>query len=350
VAQHGPWPEAAVLALGAGLAEALEAIHAAGVVHRDLKPSNVLLASDGPRVIDFGISVTDEGSALTQTGTVVGTPGFMSPEQLASGRQVGAASDVFSLGAVLAFAATGAGPFGSGTPHALHYRIVHEEPDLTALPPLLGTVVARCTAKDPQVRPTVAELLAELAAPALQDEAREPFRLRSEHGWLPRPVALALQERIRPGSASPPEQPDEEPGSGADPAAHEAPTRSGRALGPGPVHPPTALATPAPVPAAASVPPVPTTPPPAPPVAPPAGAAAGRTRRQLLVAAAALGTAGISWAAPEATRATTRRVTRPARAPAATLAEARSGAAPGAGPYRRSRPQRARGSSTAPPM
>jgi outer membrane protein assembly factor BamB len=298
VAQHGPWPEAAVLALGAGLAEALEAIHAAGVVHRDLKPSNVLLASDGPRVIDFGISVTDEGNALTQTGTVVGTPGFMSPEQLASGRQVGAASDVFSLGAVLAFAATGAGPFGSGTPHALHYRIVHEEPDLTALPPVLGTVVARCTAKDPQVRPTVAELLAELAAPALQDEAQEPFQLRSEHGWLPQPVALALQERSRPGSASPPEQPeqpDEERASGAGPAAHEAPTRSGRTLGPGPVHPPTALATPAPVPAAASVPPVPATPPPAPPVAPPAGAAADRTRRQLLVAAAALGTAGIGF-------------------------------------------------------
>ncbi|MEV4445347.1 serine/threonine-protein kinase [Streptomyces mirabilis] len=129
VAAHGPWPEGPVLALGAGLAEALEAIHAAEVVHRDLKPSNILLAPDGPRVIDFGISVTGEASALTRTGVVVGTPGFMSPEQL-TGKPVGPASDVFSLGAVLAFTATGAGPFGTGSAHALSFRVVYEEPDL----------------------------------------------------------------------------------------------------------------------------------------------------------------------------------------------------------------------------
>ena len=106
VSQHGPLPAGSVLALAKGLAEGLKAIHAAGVVHRDLKPANVLLAEDGPRVIDFGISRAVESSALTHTGLVVGSPGFMSPEQ-AEGRLVGPPSDIFSLGAVLAFAATG---------------------------------------------------------------------------------------------------------------------------------------------------------------------------------------------------------------------------------------------------
>ena len=122
---QGPLPVDSVLTLAAGLAEGLQAIHAAGVVHRDLKPSNVLLADDGPRVIDFGISRAAEASMLTQSGTVMGSPGFMSPEQ-ADGREVGPASDVFSLGAVLAFAATGEGPFGTGSTPALIYRVVHQ--------------------------------------------------------------------------------------------------------------------------------------------------------------------------------------------------------------------------------
>lgn len=304
IAKHGAWPEPAVLALGAGLAEALEAIHEAGVVHRDLKPSNVLLASDGPRVIDFGISMTDEASVLTQTGMVIGTPGFMSPEQLASGRQVGPASDVFSLGAVLTYAATGSGPFGTGAPHALHYRIVHEQPDLRALPPVLGAVVARCLAKDQGERPAVADLLEELAQ-ALRDEGQEAPQPHSEHGWLPQPVAQALQEHGRGGAAQPPEQPGEEAGSGADQAAHHAPTRTGRAPRPAPAHPPTALAAPAPASDAVSAP-VPATPasrpaspppatPPSYPSTPRTDGAPGRTRRQLLIAAAALGTAGIGF-------------------------------------------------------
>ena len=111
VDSHGPLPEGSVLALAAALAESLTAIHAAGVVHRDLKPSNVLLAEDGPRVIDFGISRAAEATALTRTGLVIGSPGFMSPEQ-ATGGDVEKPSDIFSLGAVLAFAATGEGPFG----------------------------------------------------------------------------------------------------------------------------------------------------------------------------------------------------------------------------------------------
>src|SRR6201993_3362576 len=121
---HGPLSARSVLALTAGLAEGLDAIHAAGVVHRDLKPSNVLLAEDGPRVIDFGISRATESTMLTQAGLVVGSPGVMSPEQ-AMGSDVGPPSDIFNLGAVLAFAATGEGPFGTGTTAALLYRVVH---------------------------------------------------------------------------------------------------------------------------------------------------------------------------------------------------------------------------------
>ena len=124
VESHGPLPEASLLALAAGVAESLSAIHAAGVVHRDLKPSNVLLAEDGPRVIDFGISRAVESTAVTQAGLVLGSPGFMSPEQ-AAGNEVGPPSDIFSLGAVLAFAAAGEDPFGSGPTAALLYRVVH---------------------------------------------------------------------------------------------------------------------------------------------------------------------------------------------------------------------------------
>jgi eukaryotic-like serine/threonine-protein kinase len=173
VSQHGPLPAGSVLALAKGLAEGLKAIHAAGVVHRDLKPANVLLAEDGPRVIDFGISRAVESSALTHTGLVVGSPGFMSPEQ-AEGRLVGPPSDIFSLGAVLAFAATGQGPFGAGSTPALVYRVVHSLPNLEYLPGEVRPLVERCLAKDPAQRPTAAQLLAGGAYPAT--------------GWLPAPV------------------------------------------------------------------------------------------------------------------------------------------------------------------
>ena len=137
VTEHGPLPEPALWPLLAGLVEALQAIHACRVVHRDLKPANVLLATDGPRVIDFGISRAADGTALTAAGVVFGTPGYMSPEQ-AEGKAAGPGSDVFALGCVIGYAATGAGPFGSGTAAAVLYRVVHGEPALDGIPPRLG--------------------------------------------------------------------------------------------------------------------------------------------------------------------------------------------------------------------
>ncbi|HEY2130214.1 MAG TPA: serine/threonine-protein kinase [Streptosporangiaceae bacterium] len=161
VRTHGALPLSAVLALGAGLAQALGVIHAAGLVHRDLKPSNVLVAADGPRVIDFGISRAAGASSLTQVGMVMGSPGFMSPEQ-AKGGLVGPASDVFSLGTLLAFAATGHGPFGAGSMAALLYRVVYGQPSTGQLPGQLRPLVERCLDKDPSQRPSPAQLLAEL--------------------------------------------------------------------------------------------------------------------------------------------------------------------------------------------
>jgi Protein kinase domain len=168
VARHGALPELAVWRLGAGLAEALRAVHACGLVHRDLKPANVLLAADGPHVIDFGISRAFDGTQLTAVGMVVGTPGYMSPEQ-AEGAPVGPASDVFSLGCVLAFAASGNAPFGGGSAASVLYRVVTGRPDLTSVPDKLREVISGCLAKDPKQRPELAALGAMItrAAPAV---------------------------------------------------------------------------------------------------------------------------------------------------------------------------------------
>ena len=164
VAHGGPLSVTSVLALAAGLAEGLQAIHSAGIVHRDLKPSNVILAEDGPRLIDFGISQSAGMSALTRTGTVLGSPGFMSPEQ-AAGYAVGPLSDIFSLGAVLAFAATGHGPFGEGTTIELLFRVVNNDPDTHDVPVEIRRLIERCLAKDPRSRPTASQLLTELGTP-----------------------------------------------------------------------------------------------------------------------------------------------------------------------------------------
>jgi serine/threonine protein kinase len=172
---RGPLSEAALLTLAAGLAESLRAIHAAGVVHRDLKPSNVLLAEDGPRVIDFGISRATESTSLTREGAVIGALGFMSPEQ-ATGYEVGPPSDIFSLGAVLTFAVTGEGPFGTGTTPTLLYRVVHGTPNLDRVPQTVRPLVERCLAKDPAQRPTADGLLAEVGAiqPTTDQEDETP--------------------------------------------------------------------------------------------------------------------------------------------------------------------------------
>ena len=138
----------------AGLAEALRDIHRAGVVHRDLKPSNVLLAEDGPKVIDFGISRPNDSELRTETGKLIGTPPFMAPEQFRRPREVGPAADVFALGSVMVHAATGRGPFDSDSPYLVAYQVVHDEPDLTGVPENLAPLVARCLAKEPEDRPT----------------------------------------------------------------------------------------------------------------------------------------------------------------------------------------------------
>ena len=163
VSRHGPLAENAVWRLAAGLADALRAVHGCGLVHRDLKPGNVLLAADGPHVIDFGISRAFEGTQLTSAGMVVGTPGYMSPEQ-AEGQQAGPPSDVFSLGCVLAYAATGNAPFGGGSAASILYRVVTGEPDLSGIPAGLQQVITACLAKDPAKRIGLAQLTAMVSA------------------------------------------------------------------------------------------------------------------------------------------------------------------------------------------
>ncbi|MDA0563915.1 serine/threonine protein kinase [Streptomonospora sp. S1-112] len=162
VETHGPLPAETVAALGAGLAEGLAAVHACRLVHRDLKPGNVILGSDGPRLIDFGIARALDATSYTQTRTVMGTAGFMSPEQ-ATGARVGPASDVFSLACVLTYAATGHSPFGTGRIEAVAFRVVHAEADLTGVPARLVPLLAACLAKEPDARPGVAEVLELLA-------------------------------------------------------------------------------------------------------------------------------------------------------------------------------------------
>lgn len=185
LSRHGALPADTVLLLLAGAAEALHSIHGAGVIHRDLKPGNIILAADGPRVIDFGIARAIEVSslALTRTGALIGTPAYMAPEQV-QGKQVSTAADVFALGATAYHAVTGALPFG--TDAAVFHRIVHEEPDWDRCPEKTRGVLRRCMAKDPAVRPT-AETLIGLCRAASADE--QP---RIAEGWLPPTVTADL--------------------------------------------------------------------------------------------------------------------------------------------------------------
>ena len=181
---YGPLPEPAAWRLAAGLAEALVAVHSCGLVHRDLKPSNVLLAVDGPRVIDFGIASALEVTGLTTTGSVMGSPPYMSPEQ-AMGMPTGPASDIFALGSTIAFAACGAPPFGDGEAHSLLFRVVHMPPALDTVPERLRGVVAACLAKDPAARPTLPQLLR-----ACQDGAAAGGS--SAASFWPRPMTAVI--------------------------------------------------------------------------------------------------------------------------------------------------------------
>ncbi|MDT9680886.1 serine/threonine-protein kinase [Streptomyces sp. TRM76323] len=165
VKRNGPLDAAELRRLGAGLAEALRDIHRAGVVHRDLKPSNVLLAADGPKVIDFGISRPSDSDVRTETGKLIGTPPFMAPEQFQRPRDVGPAADVFAMGAVLVHAATGRGPFDSNSPYVVAYQVVHNEPDLAGVPEELAPLLRRCLAKDPAQRPTPEQVMVALRVP-----------------------------------------------------------------------------------------------------------------------------------------------------------------------------------------
>ncbi|WP_052710847.1 serine/threonine-protein kinase [Pseudofrankia sp. DC12] len=191
IKEFGPLPTASAAALGAGIAEALAAVHAAGVVHRDLKPSNILLAADGPRVIDFGIARSVENVAMTTTGELIGTAGFTAPEQLTHARggvaPVGTAADVFALGAVLAVVTTGQGPFGRGSTVEIHARVLHNPPAIGGVPPTLRDLVSRCLAKDPRHRPSVDEVLGTLTNGGIT------MPDLSQPGWLPPRLTQAIQ-------------------------------------------------------------------------------------------------------------------------------------------------------------
>jgi predicted Ser/Thr protein kinase len=189
LAQRGPMDERRLRLLGAALAEALQAVHACGIVHRDLKPGNVIMAEDGPRVLDFGIARAVESTRPTSTGTAFGTPGYLAPEQ-AQGLEVSGAADVFALGAVLV-AAAGGSAFGDGTPMGLMYRSVHEPADLSHVPRGLRSLVAACLSKDPADRPTTDSLL-NLLPPDAPPPPRTPAGRTRVRGPAAAVVALAI--------------------------------------------------------------------------------------------------------------------------------------------------------------
>lgn len=197
---HGPLPIEAVLAIGAGLAEGLQAIHSAGLVHRDLKPANIIIAADGPRVIDFGITRALDVTSFTSADALMGTPAYMPPEQ-ALGQPVEAAGDVFAFGGVLTFAVSGHNPFGSGRLETMVYRVVHADPDMTGVPEELKPMVMACLAKDPAARPRVPQVLDWLADSG--DAATVMARAASNRPWLTDGIAAMIAERNGTGATGP---------------------------------------------------------------------------------------------------------------------------------------------------
>ena len=210
---HGPLDPGMLYGLATGLAEALAAIHAAGIVHRDLKPSNVLLTAGGPKVIDFGIAQALDTTSMTRTGITVGSAGFMAPEQIMG--RAGTAADVFTWAVTVTFAAGGRAPFGTGAPDAVMYRIVHEAPDISAVPPDLRPLVEAALAKDPQARPTAAQLLGQLTSAQLASTGwpapprgtrTRPRPCWPRPGTRPRPARWG-QQPDPPGPAGPGSRP-----------------------------------------------------------------------------------------------------------------------------------------------
>ncbi|MFG2950729.1 serine/threonine-protein kinase [Streptomyces adustus] len=228
VADEGPLGAAEAAAIGAALSEGLVAVHEAGVVHRDLKPSNILLSPKGPRIIDFGIAWATGASTLTHVGTAVGSPGFLAPEQV-RGAAVTPATDVFSLGATLAYASTADSPFGHGSSEVMLYRVVHEEAHLHGVPDALAPLVRACLAKDPEERPSTLELslrLKEIAAREAQglSDGRPPAPRAAE---ADRPTGrlseASYPEQLR---AAPRRSPGHPGGQGTPPPRGATPTPS----------------------------------------------------------------------------------------------------------------------------
>ncbi|MFJ7198292.1 MULTISPECIES: serine/threonine-protein kinase [unclassified Streptomyces] len=230
VAEEGPLSAAEVASIGAALSEGLVAVHEAGVVHRDLKPSNILLSPKGPRIIDFGIAWATGASTLTHVGTAVGSPGFLAPEQV-RGAAVTPATDVFSLGATLAYAAMADSPFGHGSSEVMLYRVVHEEPQLRDVHDALAPLVSACLAKDPEERPSTLQLsmrLKEIAAREAQGlhESRPPVQRSAQE--LDRPTGrldgpYTEQQTRRAAPPAPRQQKQKQP-QGSRPSS---PSRSG---------------------------------------------------------------------------------------------------------------------------
>ncbi|MFJ2786422.1 serine/threonine-protein kinase [Streptomyces sp. NPDC093249] len=233
VAEEGPLRAADVATIGAALSEGLVAVHEAGVVHRDLKPSNILLSPKGPRIIDFGIAWATGASTLTHVGTAVGSPGFLAPEQV-RGAAVTPATDVFSLGATLAYAAMADSPFGHGSSEVMLYRVVHEEPQLHGVPDALAPLIRACLAKDPEDRPSTLQLsmrLKEIAAREAQGlpASRPPAqRERTEERHTLRPTERYTERDARDRD---PERPSER-GRGAGAARPSAGPRTDGARAP----------------------------------------------------------------------------------------------------------------------
>ncbi|MFI8457316.1 PQQ-binding-like beta-propeller repeat protein [Kitasatospora sp. NPDC085464] len=212
VEECGPLPVEATRWLVAGIAEALQSIHAAGLIHRDLKPSNVLVVEDGPKVIDFGIAAGVSSTRLTMTNVAVGTPAYMSPEQARDSRTVRGASDVFSLGSLMVFCATGHPPYRGSNPVETVFQLLREEPDLTGMPPELMDLVRACMQQAAEHRPTPAQIQAELAPHLFsRDDAS------GEAGdWLPA-NALELIERKRGRRPAPPARAPQGPAEAPQP-------------------------------------------------------------------------------------------------------------------------------------